>query len=105
MNNLIFKTFDDYKFGMNSIPIAQLSTGVVIYCFTLMSNHAHFLLFGTRNQVIRFYNEWKSRVGKHLVNTPISYETHRQQEFVIRTPIIGIPHIFISIVAYSQDLQ
>ena len=69
MNNLIFKTFDDYKFGMNSIPIAQLSTGVVIYCFTLMSNHAHFLLFGTRNQVIRFYNGWKSRVGKHLVNT------------------------------------
>lgn len=98
VNKLIFKTLDDYRFGMNSIPIAMLDTGVTIFCFALMSNHAHFLLGGVRDKVVRFFNLWKSRIGKHLVNT-----LHRASPFLGLQPTlvqVTSPEMFKIEVAY-----
>ena len=37
----LFITEDDYRFGMSSAAICSAETGVVIYSHTLMGNHIH----------------------------------------------------------------
>ena len=34
-DNLIFKTVEDFRQGMNSIPIALQGMNIIIFCFTL----------------------------------------------------------------------
>ena len=65
-NKIIFKTLDDYKFGMNSIPIALQETGICIYCFILMNNHVHLLISGTVDAATEFFTKFKRRLAAHL---------------------------------------
>lgn len=62
-DGLIFRNEKEYIFGMNSIPIALQSTSITIYCFTLMSNHFHFLLSGTYQEAVRFFTKLKQHLG------------------------------------------
>lgn len=59
--NDIFKNHEDFIQGMNDIAIIVLGFDVVILAFCLMSNHFHFVLYGTRSECVRFAEEYKRR--------------------------------------------
>ena len=59
--NDIFKSREDFIAGMNDIAICILGFDIQILCFCLMSNHFHFLLYGTSEECRRFADEYKRR--------------------------------------------
>ena len=61
-----FRDEEDFKVGMNLVAILASSLPVEILSFTLMSNHVHFVLAGSYEQVERFINEFKRRYAQHV---------------------------------------
>ena len=61
-----FRDEEDFKVGMNLVAILACSLPVEILSFTLMSNHVHFVLAGSHEQVERFINEFKRRYAQHV---------------------------------------
>ena len=64
--NDIFKSRQDFISGMNDIAICVLGFDITILCFCLMSNHFHFLLYGTHNECRRFSEEYKRRCAMRM---------------------------------------
>lgn len=64
---LWFRDDDDFATGMNYVAIqAALTPEVMVLVFILMSNHVHFVLYGTRREVEAFVNDFKGRYSKYL---------------------------------------
>lgn len=64
--NDIFKNREDFIAGMNDIAICVLGFDVSILCFCLMSNHFHFVLYGTLTECRRFAEEYKRRCAMRM---------------------------------------
>ena len=64
--NDIFKSREDFIRGMNDIAICVLGFDVRILAFCLMSNHFHFVLYGTADECRRFSEEYKRRCGMRM---------------------------------------
>jgi len=62
----MFKDKDDFIAGINRIGICCYQTGVLMYAFTLMDNHVHFVMHGTRPMCKVFINRYKLLTGKHI---------------------------------------
>ena len=63
---LWFRDEADFKVGMNFVAIqAACSPEVAILAFILMSNHVHFVLKGTKNDVERFIRQFKKRYSMY----------------------------------------
>lgn len=57
---LWFRDDEDFKVAMNYIAVqAAKHPEVVVLAFILMSNHCHFVLSGSRNDVVDFVTEFK----------------------------------------------
>lgn len=59
--NDIFKSREDFIAGMNDVSITLLGFDLRILCFCLMSNHFHFVLYGTLGDCRRFSEEYKRK--------------------------------------------
>ncbi len=59
--NDIFKSVKDFIAGMNDVGLCILGFDVSILCFCLMSNHFHFVLYGTLAECRKFSEEYKRR--------------------------------------------
>lgn len=64
--NDIFKSRQDFIRGMNDIALCVLGYDVCILAFCLMSNHFHFVLYGTLEECSRFAEEYKRRCGMRM---------------------------------------
>ena len=65
-DGLLFRNEEDFKVGMNYVAIlAAKYPGVIILVFILMSNHFHFFLLGTREEVEAFVNAFKKRYSSY----------------------------------------
>ena len=54
-HEIIFTTEEDFKHGMSIIGIAaKLFPGITILTFELMSNHLHFCIIGSKNDISEF---------------------------------------------------
>jgi len=62
----MFKDREDFIAGINRIGICSHQTGVLVYAYTLMDNHVHFVLYGTRPMCKAFINRYKLHTGKHI---------------------------------------
>ncbi len=71
---LWFQDCEDYKFGMNNVPVCAMIADVNILCFCLMSNHVHFILSGREENCVRFIREYKRQNSKYLKSR---YHRHR----------------------------
>ena len=59
---LWFREEDDFRVAMNYIAIeAARHPEVIVLAFILLSNHSHFVLWGRRQDVIDFVNDFKQR--------------------------------------------
>lgn len=85
---LWFQDNADFKIGMNYVAILAASLNIQILSFILMSNHVHFVLAGSRPDVVRFITEFKRRYS--------SYYRHKygKQEFLRRNDV-DIKEIFL----------
>lgn len=65
--DLWFREDEDFVTGMNYVAIqAALMPRVIILVFILMSNHVHFVLYGTRKEVESFVNGFKGRYSLYM---------------------------------------
>lgn len=63
---LWFRDDDDFTVGMNYVAIeAFIHNGVFILAFILMSNHVHFVLYGEKEDAVRFVNDLKRRYSHY----------------------------------------
>lgn len=85
---LWFQDNADFKIGMNYVAILAASLNIQILSFILMSNHVHFVLAGSRPDVVQFITEFKRRYS--------SYYRHKygKQEFLRRNDV-DIKEIFL----------
>ena len=64
---LLFRDEEDYIYGMNTIALMLLQfPGLVVYAFTLMSNHIHLLLGGPKKDCEAFYDAVMHRLSLWL---------------------------------------
>ena len=65
---LWFRDDEDFRTGMNYVAIQVYNSRVSVLAFILMSNHLHFVVFGTLHDVLAFINGIKTRYGKYIRN-------------------------------------
>ncbi|MBR5072185.1 MAG: hypothetical protein IKX29_01400 [Bacteroidales bacterium] len=66
LQEILFITENDYRFGMSSAAICAAETGIVIYANTLMGNHIHDLVEGTRETCILYISRRRERLKRYL---------------------------------------
>ena len=64
--NDIFRSRENFIAGMNDIAISVLGFDISMLCFCLMSNHFHFVLYGSESECRRFANEYKRRCAMRM---------------------------------------
>ena len=64
--NDIFKSREDFIRGMNDIAVCVFGFDVRILAFCLMSNHFHFVLYGSLDECRRFSEEYKRRCAMRM---------------------------------------
>ncbi len=64
--DIIFKDREDYITGMNYIAICIFRTAVSMLAFTLMSNHFHFVVYGTEDEARNFIDLYKRNISRYL---------------------------------------
>ena len=70
--DLIFRDREDFIMGMNYVAICTYCLGVSMLAFTLMSNHFHFVIYGTPEEAKLFIDRYKNLVSRFIYN---KYET------------------------------
>lgn len=63
---LWFRDDEDYRVGMNYVAIESFVFGVMVVAFVLMSNHVHFVLYGTEEEAWAFINGFKADCSRFL---------------------------------------
>ena len=67
-NNIIFREREDFIAGMNYVAISTFSTCISMLAFTLMSNHFHFVVYGTAQEAKGFIDLYKNLIGRYVRN-------------------------------------
>lgn len=62
----IFKDDEDFRGGLNRIGLCVIVTGVLVFAYTLMDNHMHFILYGTMQECKNFIYKYKLLLGKWI---------------------------------------
>lgn len=83
-DGLWFRDDEDFRAGMNTVAVIAYLTGIRVLAFILMSNHVHFVLCGTREQVVLFINEYKRHHSAYLQKKYGCREFLRRNEVDIR---------------------
>ena len=65
-DRLLFKDSEDYKVGMNYVAVQTYKAGINVLAFILMSNHAHFVVEGSRSQAEAFIYSFKGYYSRYL---------------------------------------
>lgn len=65
IGSLLFRDEEDYRMGMNVIPICLYSLDLIEYCHALMSDHFHLLGAGTYSQMMNLFRAIKCRLGRY----------------------------------------
>jgi len=62
----LFNNDDEYADGMNSVAIGQYVCGLSVIVFVLMVNHCHILVYGSGEDIVRFFLFVKERINRKL---------------------------------------
>lgn len=64
--DVIFRERADYIVGMNYVPVSLHGLDLQLLAFVLMSNHFHFVIYGTKDECDRFINLYKRLVSRYV---------------------------------------
>lgn len=62
-SGLIFRSREDYVYGMNGVAVYSLKYQAVVLAFCLMDNHVHFILRGEEQVCREFIRQYKARLA------------------------------------------
>lgn len=62
-DRLLFRTDEDFKYGVNSLALLVANSNVSLLCYCLMSNHVHLLLSGTWEECRQFMTRYLWRLS------------------------------------------
>jgi hypothetical protein len=79
-----FRDDDDFVVGMNHVAIQAFLTQVTVLAFILMSNHVHFVLYGTWEECEAFIDNFKARYSQYLFRKYGIREQLRRNDFEIK---------------------
>lgn len=96
--NDIFKSKEDFIAGMNDVAICVSGFDVRIICFCLMSNHFHFLLYGSLAECRRFSEEYKRKCAMRM--RLISGEVHGLKDVEVRIDMVESQDYLENVIAY-----
>lgn len=96
--NDIFKSREDFIAGMNDVAICVPGFDVRIICFCLMSNHFHFLLYGSLAECRRFSEEYKRKCAMRM--RLISGEVHGLKDVEVRIDVVESQDYLENVIAY-----
>lgn len=84
--NVIFKSREDYVYGMNSVAVCAYRYGVEILAFCLMSNHVHFVVRGTYDNCRQFIGNYKRRLNAlaDMSGTDVCMKRIADKEYLAR---------------------
>lgn len=60
----IFLCDDEFKIAMNCMAFCILEHNIKLIAFVIMNNHVHFIIEGTENECLLFFNNYRKRL-KH----------------------------------------
>lgn len=80
-NRLWFRDDEDFKTGMNYVAAQAAEADVSVFAFILMSNHVHFVLFGTHDETLAFANSFKMRFARFV------HRKYGEKEFLRRNGV------------------
>ena len=63
---LIFRTAEDFTFGVNTLAIGTLKSKVRVLCYTLMNNHLHLLVMGRYEDCLAYFRWVLLRLAQML---------------------------------------
>ena len=63
----LFHDDKEYVAGMNTVALAQYTTGLVILVFNWMINHGHFLVWGAGDTCVAFFLKTRRRLNEELI--------------------------------------
>jgi hypothetical protein len=63
---ILFITDDDFRFGMSSAAICAAESDIVIYAHTLMGNHVHDIVGGTRDNCLLYMSRRRERLKRYF---------------------------------------
>ena len=96
---LLFRDEEDYIYGINTLALILLQfPEVVVYAFTLMSNHIHLLLGGPIEQCVAFYDAVMHRLSlrlkrKYGLSGVVPYGKENRET----VPVHGLEHFIIEV--------
>ena len=96
--NDIFKCNEDFIAGMNDVAICAVGFEVSILSFCLMSNHFHFLLYGSLEECKNFASEYKRRCAIRMRLT--SGEVKALKEVDIQIDLIDNKEYLENVIGY-----
>lgn len=67
-DSMIYRSHDDYVAGMNLLAVTHFKSGVTLLAFVLMSNHFHFVLYGSKEVALKFINLYKKLISRYIMN-------------------------------------
>ena len=79
-----FRDDDDFVVGMNHVAIQAFVTQVTVLAFILMSNHVHFVLYGTWDDCEAFIDGFKARYSQYLYRKYGIREQLRRNDYEIK---------------------
>ena len=96
---LLFRDEEDYIYGINTLALILLQfPGVMVYAFTLMSNHIHLLLGGPQEQCEAYYDAVMHRLSlwlkkKYGLSGVIPYGPGKREVVIVK----GLEHFIIEV--------
>lgn len=102
-DKLWFREVEDFPVGMNYVALqSALCPEVIVLAFILMSNHVHFVLYGTKDEVMEFVNAFKCRYSLYLYRKYGIREHLRENGIHLKEINIQEPEALERAIAYVQ---
>ena len=100
---LWFRDDEDFKTGMNHVAVqTALMPEVILLAYILMSNHVHFVLRGTWDEVVAYVNSYKGRFSRYLNRKYGTIEFFRRNALDIKELPEDEPEALERALAYVQ---
>lgn len=75
--DIYFRNEEEMNLALNVIALAVFVTGCRLLAFAVMSNHFHFLIEGSIDECVAFFEEFKSRLCKVLPSASAREEARK----------------------------
>ena len=84
---------EDYRVVWNILAVCAIMTDIKIYCFCIMSNHIHILLYAHQNNIAHFFRRVKMKLGRYAAR-----KYHK-------SPIQGLTYMLFPILDWKAFCQ